>query len=120
VGADVPDYDIGIDLAQALIDYAADPAKGPFKSLTEVREAKLNPARPKLRVGDDKLSDLLYTFSNQYVIWNAETSELIIKTRYIQARKSIIPFITGMLKEYFPEESPLGKNIFCCAGFRSI
>lgn len=97
----VKDYDIGIDLAKLLIGKN-------FISLADLEKVK--------GLGKDKLQDLIYTFSNQFVCWNKETNQLTIKVTLHTSQDAIVAFNAEKLKENYPSEFPLCKLLFSADG----
>jgi len=93
------DYDFGTEVAKRLIDKKAE-----LKTLSDLLKID--------GVGEDKVSDLIYTFSDQYVAWKPEESALYLKVTIHTKEKAIVPFNKEKLKEDYTTTYPLCKIEF--------
>ncbi|HEV8273871.1 MAG TPA: hypothetical protein VGQ04_21310 [Chitinophagaceae bacterium] len=97
------DYDIGTDIAKKLVDRVVKDKK-PFASLSELLDVD--------GLGLDKMSDLIYSFSDQNIGWKAKTNELYIKASIHTKQDPVVPYNNKTLKENFSTNYPICKIIF--------
>jgi hypothetical protein len=95
------DYDFGDDVADRLVKRAA---ANPFTNISSLLDIA--------GLDQDKVSDLIYSFSDQYIGWNSKTDELYIKATIHTKQDPIVAYNNETLKDNFATTLPVCKVEF--------
>ena len=102
-GDQIRDYDIGIDTAKEILSHRNKLSGKKFSALHEVRAVKY--------VGEDKINDLIYSFSNPVhsTKIDRKNRQLIIKRTITPAQEPIVAYNKEKLKDPFETGLPVVK-----------
>lgn len=102
-GDQIKDYDIGLSVAEEILRVRDDDFDGQFEKIEDIRSVSY--------VGEDKINDLAYTFSNPVHSTTVDraNNRIIIKRTITKAQEAIVAYDKEKLLDPFDTKWPVAK-----------